>query len=66
MVLPPRRQESRRETVSVDGTEISDASSLTALIESHSVGDTISVSVLRNGQTLTLSVTLGEQTASSN
>ena len=52
--------------VSVDGTEISDASSLTALIESHSVGDTISVSVLRNGQTLTLPVTLGEQTASSN
>ncbi len=52
--------------VSVDGTEISDAASLTELIESHSVGDTISVSVLRNGQTLTLSVTLGEQTASSN
>ena len=43
----------------VDGTAIDQTHSLTSLLDQHQVGDQIQLTVLRNGQTLHVSVTLG-------
>jgi serine protease Do len=50
--------------VSVDGTEITSTTDLTNVVQAHAVGDTLSVTVARNGQVLTCEVTLGEKNAS--
>jgi serine protease Do len=43
----------------LDGTPINQAHSLTSLLDLHQPGDRVSLTVLRNGQTLHVSVTLG-------
>ncbi len=43
----------------LDGKGIDQTHSLTSLLDQHQVGDQVSLSVLRNGQTLHVSVTLG-------
>ncbi len=50
--------------VSVDGTEIAAKDDLGTLMQQHKAGDTLSVTVARDGQMQTVSVTLGEKTAS--
>ena len=50
--------------VSVDGTEIASKTDLGTLMQEHSAGDTLSITVARDGQMQTVSVTLGEKTAS--
>ena len=49
--------------VSVDGTEIGTKDDLSSLMQSHSVGDTLSITVARDGQMQTVNVTLGEKSA---
>lgn len=44
--------------VSVDGTKIDNNHSLTALLDQHSVGDTVNLQVLRNGRQLNVQATL--------
>lgn len=44
----------------VDGNEITGLSSYNALMDAHAVGDTVRVTVSRNGQSLAASITLGE------
>ncbi len=51
--------------VSVDGTEIQTSSELELLLKGYSVGDEIDVTVLRNGQTLKVSLVLKEKVPSS-
>ncbi len=48
----------------VDGKEISGKSDLSSVISDHEVGDTLTLTVYRQGQTLTVTVTVGEQTTS--
>ena len=48
----------------VDGTEISGKSDLSSIIADHAAGDKLTLSVYRQGQTLTLTVEIGEQTTS--
>ena len=43
----------------LDGTNIDQTHSLTSLLDQHQAGDQVSLTVLRNGQTLHVSVTLG-------
>lgn len=43
----------------MDGTPVNQAHSLTSLLDQHQPGDQVSLTVLRNGQTLHVSVTLG-------
>ena len=50
--------------VSVDGTEIASKDALSTLMQKHAAGDTLSITVARDGQMQTVSVTLGEKTAS--
>ncbi len=50
--------------ISVDGTEIAAKDDLGTLMQQHSAGDTLSITVARDGQMQTVSVTLGEKTAS--
>lgn len=47
----------------VDGKKVDGGNTLGTLIGKHSVGDTIQLTVLRNGQTLSISVTLGKRPA---
>src|SRR6185437_5531850 len=49
----------------VNGTSIDDSHSLTALLDQHAVGDTVSLRVLRNGKQLNVQVTLGSAPTSS-
>lgn len=49
----------------VNGTSIDDSHSLTALLDQHAVGDTVSLRVLRNGKQLNVQVTLGSASTSS-
>jgi putative serine protease PepD len=44
---------------SIDGTKVADADQLTALISEHKPGDTLRLTVSRNGSTFTLNATLG-------
>lgn len=48
----------------VDGKEISGKSDLSSVISDHEVGDTLTLTVYRQGQTLTVTVEIGEQTTS--
>ena len=48
----------------VDGKEISGKSDLSSIIADHAAGDKLTLSVYRQGQTLTLTVEIGEQTTS--
>lgn len=48
----------------VDGEEISGRSDLSSVISDHSAGDKITLSVYRQGETLSITVEIGEQTTS--
>ena len=50
--------------VSIDGTEIGTKDDLSSLMQLHQAGDTLSITVARDGQMQTVSVTLGEKNAS--
>ena len=50
--------------VSVDGTEIASKDDLGTLMQKHTAGDTLSITIARDGQMQTVNVTLGEKTAS--
>ena len=52
--------------VSIDGTEIAQRDDLGTLIQQHTAGDTLSITVARDGQMQTVSLTLGEKNASTN
>ena len=47
--------------VSIDGTEIAQKDDLGTLIQQHAAGDTLSITVAREGQMQTVSLTLGEK-----
>jgi serine protease Do len=47
----------------LDGTSIDQANSLTSLLDQHAPGDQITLTVLRNGQTMHINVTLGSMPA---
>ena len=49
--------------VSIDGTEIAQKDDLGTLIQKHAAGDVLSITVARDGQMQTVSLTLGEKTA---
>ncbi|HET7035791.1 MAG TPA: trypsin-like peptidase domain-containing protein [Thermomicrobiaceae bacterium] len=49
----------------VDGKELTTDSSFANAVESHKVGDTITLTVVRNGQTMQVPVTLAERPADS-
>ena len=51
-------------SVSVDGTEIASKDDLGTLMQKHAAGDTLSITIAREGQMQTVNVTLGEKTAS--
>jgi serine protease Do len=51
--------------VSVESSEVTTTDDLTNVIQEHAVGDTLSLTVARNGQILSFEVTLGEKNASS-
>ena len=48
----------------VDGTSVSSAERLRAIISSHKPGDTLTLTVKRSGETKTFKVTLGSRSAS--
>lgn len=48
--------------VSIDGAEVAARDDVSAIIDQHAAGDTVSITVARDGQMLTVSATLGEQT----
>ena len=50
--------------VSVDGIEIASKDDLGTLMQKHAAGDTLSITIARDGQMQTVNVTLGEKTAS--
>ena len=50
--------------VSVDGSEIAAKDDLGTLMQKHVTGDTLAITVARDGQMQTVNVTLGEKTAS--
>ena len=50
--------------VSVDGTEIASKDDLGTLMQKHAAGDTLSITIARDGQMQTVNVTLGEKTTS--
>ena len=50
--------------ISVDGSEIAGRDDLGTLMQQHSAGDTLSITVAREGQMQTVTVTLGERNAS--
>ena len=52
--------------VSIDGTEIAQRDDLGTLIQQHTAGDTLSITVARDGQMQTVSLTLGEKNSSTN
>ena len=49
--------------MSIDGTEIAQKDDLGTLIQQHAAGDTLSITVAREGQMQTVSLTLGEKSA---
>ena len=50
--------------VSMDGSEVATQSDLGTLMQKHAAGDTLSITIARDGQMQTVNVTLGEKTAS--
>ena len=49
--------------VSIDNTEVAQKTDLGTLMQEHSAGDTLSITVARDGQMQTVSLTLGEKNA---
>ena len=49
--------------ISIDGSEVAQKTDLGTIIQNHSAGDTLSITVARDGQMQTVSLTLGEKTA---
>ena len=49
--------------VSIDGTEIASKDDLGTLMQKHAAGDTLNITIARNGQMQTVSLTLGEKNA---
>ena len=47
--------------ISIDGTEVAQKTDLGTIIQQHSAGDTLSITVARGGQMQTVSLTLGEK-----
>ena len=47
--------------VSIDGTEVAQKNDLGTIIQNHSAGDTLSITIARDGQMQTVSLTLGEK-----
>ena len=47
--------------VSIDGAEIASRDDVSAVIDQHAAGDTISITIARDGQMMTVEATLGEQ-----
>jgi len=43
----------------VDGTAINQSTSLTSILDKHRVGDNVSLTIVRNGKTMNINVTLG-------
>ena len=58
----PTASEPGDRIISIDGAEIASRDDVTSIVDQHTAGDTISITVARNGQMLTVSATLGEQT----
>ncbi len=52
--------------ISIDGSEVAQRDDLGTIIQNHSAGDTLSITVARDGQMQTVSLTLGEKNASTN
>ena len=50
--------------VSIDNTEVAQKTDLGTLMQEHSAGDTLSITIARDGQMQTVSLTLGEKNAS--
>ena len=50
--------------VSIDGSEVAQKNDLGSIIQNHSAGDTLNITIARNGQMQTVSLTLGEKNAS--
>jgi len=50
--------------VSIDGTEIASKDDLGTLMQKHTAGDSLAITIARGGQMQTINVTLGEKTAS--
>ena len=50
--------------VSVDGTEIASKDDVGTVMQKHAAGDTLSITIARDGQMQTVNVTLSEKTAS--
>ena len=50
----------------IDATEIAQKDDLGTLIQQHTAGDTLSITVARDGQMQTVSLTLGEKNTSTN
>lgn len=48
--------------IAMDGKEIADVAGFKDLLEDHSVGDVVQITVIRDGATQTISLTLGEKT----
>ena len=49
--------------VSIDNTEVAQKTDLGTLMQEHSAGDTLSITIARDGQMQTVSLTLGEKNA---
>lgn len=49
--------------ISIDGSEVAQKTDLGTIIQNHSAGDTLSITVARDGQIQTVSLTLGEKNA---
>ena len=52
--------------VSMDGTVIASMTDYNSVVDSHKIGDTISVTIIRNGEQKTVSLTFGEYIPSDN
>ena len=52
--------------VSMDGTVISSMSDYNSVVDAHKIGDTIDVTIIRNGEQKTVSLTFGEYVPSQN
>ena len=51
--------------VSIDGTEVAQKTDLGTIIQKHSAGDTLAITVARDGQMQTVNLTLGEKNTAS-
>ena len=62
--MPPKYLKAGDRIVSIDNTEVAQKTDLGTLMQEHSAGDTLSITVARDGQMQTVSLTLGEKNAS--